>query len=45
MGDSIGSMFYMFAVFIGIYIAGMLLYQGYQMIKKWRRSRRSKDRE
>lgn len=40
MGDSTGSMFYMFAVFIGIYIAGMLLYQGYQMIRKRRRSRK-----
>ena len=34
MGDSTGSMFYMFAIFIGIYIVGMLLYQGYQMIRK-----------
>lgn len=45
MGNSTGSMFYMFAIFIGIYIAGMLLYQGYQMMKKWRRNRCSKDRE
>ena len=45
MGDSTGSMFYMFAIFIGIYIVGMLIYQGYQMIKKWCRNRRSRNRE
>ncbi len=41
MGNSTGSMFYMFAIFIGIYIVGMLLYQGFQAIKKWRNRRRS----
>ena len=45
MGDSTGSMFYMFAIFIGIYIVGMLLYQGYQMIRKWRKNRRTRNRE
>ena len=45
MGDSTGSMFYMFAIFIGIYVVGMLIYQGYQMIRKWRKNRRTRNRE
>lgn len=35
-------MFYAFAVIIVIYIVGMLLYQGFQLLKKWREERRNK---
>lgn len=41
MGDSTGSMFYAFLIFILLYIAGMLIYQGYMFVKKWRENRRT----
>lgn len=34
MGNSTGSTMYMFGAVIVIYIVGMLLYQGFQWIKK-----------
>lgn len=34
MGNSTGSMFYMFVIIIAVYIVGMLLFQGYQWLKK-----------
>ena len=34
MGDSAGSMFYMVIIIVVVYIVGMLLYTGYQWIKK-----------
>ena len=34
MGDSAGSMFYMVVIIVVVYIVGMLLYMGYQWIKK-----------
>lgn len=34
MGNSTGSTMYMFGAVIVIYIAGMLLYQGFQWLKK-----------
>ena len=36
MGNSTGSTMYMFGAVIVIYIVGMLLYQGFQWIKKKR---------
>ncbi|MCD8084382.1 MAG: hypothetical protein LUE86_12955 [Clostridiales bacterium] len=39
MGNSTGSMFYMFAAFIAIYIVGMLCYEAYRFFKKWRERR------
>ena len=36
MGNSTGSTMYMFGAVIVIYIAGMLLYQGFQWLKKKR---------
>lgn len=35
MGNSTGSMFYMFILIIVVYIIGILIFQGYQMIKKY----------
>ena len=43
MGTSTGSMFYAFLAFILIYIVGVLIYQGVQLIKKWLESKK-KDR-
>ncbi len=43
MGDSTGSMFYAFGAFLIIYLVGVLIYQGYLWIKKWRD--RKKDEE
>ena len=43
MGNSTGSMFYAFLAFILIYIVGVLIYQGVQLIKKWLESKK-KDR-
>lgn len=34
MGNSTGSMFYMFIIVIGVYIIGMLAFLGFQQIKK-----------
>ncbi len=42
MGDSTGSMFYAFLVFILLYVVGMILYQGYSFIKKRRGNRKSR---
>ena len=36
MGNSTGSMFYAFGAFLLIYIVGVLIYQCYLWIKKWR---------
>lgn len=40
MGNSTGSMFYMFIIVIGIYIIGMLAFLGFQQIKKRLNKRR-----
>lgn len=40
MGNSTGSTMYMFGAVIVIYIAGMLLYQGFQWLKKERTEKR-----
>lgn len=42
MGDSTGSMFYAFLAFILIYIVGMVIYQGFLLVKKWRGNRKSR---
>lgn len=42
MGDSTSSMFYAFGLFIGLYLVGMLLYQGHQLFKRWRAGRRDR---
>ena len=42
MGDSTGSMFYAFLLFIVIYILGMAVYQVVQLIKKWRENRKDR---
>jgi len=43
MGNSTGSMFYMFLLVIIIYIVGMSIYQLVQWIKKKRRNQQEKD--
>ena len=49
MGNSTGSMFYAFAIFIGfgafllIYLVGVSIYQIYLWIKKWRENREEKE--
>lgn len=43
MGDSTGSMMYAFGAFIIIYLAVVLIYQGYLWIRKMRE--RKKDRK
>lgn len=43
MGNSTGSMFYMFVIIIVVYIAGMLIFLGFQQIKKYIKKR--KDRQ
>ena len=43
MGNSTGSTMYMFGVVIVIYIAGMLLYQGFQWIKKKRQQKKDEE--
>ncbi len=40
MGNSTGSMFYMFIIIIVVYIVGMLAFLGFQQIKKWFHKRR-----
>lgn len=35
MGNSTGSMFYMFMIIIVVYIVGMCIFLGFQKIKKW----------
>lgn len=46
MGDSTGSMFYAFGLFIAIYIVGMSVYQLVQLVNKWRERRKDRtDRE
>lgn len=35
MGNSTGSMFYMFILIIVVYIIGILIFQGYQVITKY----------
>ena len=34
MGNSTGSMFYAFAIFIALYIIGMIIYEAYKFIRK-----------
>ena len=34
MGNSTGSMFYMFLIIIVVYIVGMCIYLGFQKLKK-----------
>ncbi|SCJ37435.1 Uncharacterised protein [uncultured Eubacterium sp.] len=34
MGNSTGSMFYIFAIFIGLYLIGVIGYQLYKLIRK-----------
>ena len=34
MGNSTGSMFYVFAIFIGLYLIGVIGYQLYKLIRK-----------
>ena len=46
MGNSTGSMFYAFAIFIGfllIYFVGVSIYQIYLWIKRWRENREEKE--
>lgn len=43
MGNSTGSTMYMFGAVIVIYIAGMLLYQGFQWIKKKREQKKDEE--
>lgn len=44
MGDSSGSMMYLFGIVIVIYIVGMGIYVGVQKIKKIREAKRSAER-
>lgn len=34
MGDSTTSMFYAFAIFIGLYLIGVIIYEAYKFIRK-----------
>ena len=34
MGNSTGSMFYAFAIFIGLYLIGIIIYEAYKLIRK-----------
>ena len=34
MGNSTGSMFYAFAIFIGLYLIGIIIYEAYKFIRK-----------
>lgn len=34
MGDSTTSMFYAFAIFIGLYLIGVIIYEAYKLIRK-----------
>ena len=43
MGNSTGSTMYMFGAVIVIYIVGMLLYQGFQWIKKKRAQKKDEE--
>ena len=43
MGNSTGSTMYMFGAVIVIYIVGMLLYQGFQWIKKKREQKKDEE--
>ena len=43
MGNSTGSTMYMFGAVIVIYIVGMLLYQGFQWIKKNRAQKKDEE--
>ena len=43
MGNSTGSTMYMFGAVIVIYIAGMLLYQGFQWLKKKREQKKDEE--
>ena len=45
MGNSTGSTMYMFGAVIVSYIVGMLLYQGFQWIKKKEHRKRTKSSE
>lgn len=42
MGNSTGSMFYMFAAFIAIYLVGMLCFESWRLFKKWRDARKDR---
>ena len=43
MGNSTGSTMYMFCAGIVIYIVGMLLYQGFQWLKKNREQKKDEE--
>ena len=43
MGNSTGSTMYMFGAVIIIYIVGMLIYQGFQWIRKKREQKRDEE--
>lgn len=43
MGNSTGSTMYMFGAVIVIYLVGVLIYQGFQWIKKKREEKRDED--
>lgn len=45
MGDSTGSMFYAFGVFLLIYIVGASIYQGYLWVKKRRNYRKNDEKK
>ena len=43
MGDSTGSTMYMLGVVIIIYIVGMLIYQGFQWLRKKRQQKKDEE--
>ena len=43
MGNSTGSTMYMFGAVIIIYIVGMLIYQGFQWLRKKREQKRDEE--
>lgn len=42
MGNSTGSMFYMVLIFIVLYVAGVAIYSGFKMFRKWREQARDR---
>lgn len=42
MGNSTGSMFYMAVILIVVYIVGMLIFEGYRFLRKWREERKKR---
>ena len=42
MGNSTGSMFYLFAIVIVLYIVGASIYQAFLWFRKWQEKKRDK---